>query len=812
MEFYTSVVRDGGFLLVKGYDARGRRVSDRVNFSPSLYVPSTQAESWKTISGDSVKRVDFKNMWEAHKFTKSGGVFYGNKNYIFQYIQRVFPSVINWNRRHIHTGVIDIEVHAPEFPQPDEAKWPIVCLTLYSSKLKKYLVYTSDPLKYDKTKTELNGVKPDEIIHFHFKEEGKMLKSFLDAWRKLDFDVVTGWYSREFDLPYIIHRVQRLFNDGSEEKLSPWGKIEYQMRHVKGRSLDTYDIAGVSQLDYMDLFNKFGYTYGPQESYKLDHISHVVLGEKKLSYEEYSGLSELYEKNPQKYVDYNIKDTYLVKRIDEVCDYITLACEIAYKAGTNYINALGTTAVWDTMIYRELCEQKIAIPQPRDNPDRRYDGAFVKDPVVGLHDWVVSFDVNSLYPSLIVQMNMSPETFMGMKPDVDVNTFLREDLDFSDEIDCVACNGAMFRKDKRGFLASIIAAVYAERQAIQAKVKKLEKEGGSPEEIKRLNNKQHAIKILLNSCYGALGSRFFRYYDLRIAEAITHSGQVAIQWSEKAINRHLKRESVVAIDTDSNYVALGNYVSNLEEAVRTATELEHVIEKSYDEFARVTNSYENRLVMKREVIADRGVFTAKKRYMLQVLEKDGKRLKEPKIKVTGIEAIRSSTPQVCRGWLNQMFRIIMNDGEEKTREFHKKMKDEFKKLDADEIAQSMSANNLKKYADPHGNHIYIPNIGTPMHIRGTLIHNHLIRTMQLENKYQLIVDGDKVKFVRLRVPNTIGENVIAFQGMLPREFGLHEYIDYSEQFERTFSVPIRNILDKINYSLEERNDIDAFFV
>lgn len=553
MKFYTSVERSGKHLLARGYTSKGKRVSERTEFSPTLFFPSTRTTGWTTIDGRDVSPQTFNNMFDAYHKTKSmGRSFYGNTNYHIQYIQEKFPGTIQWDRDKIHVGNIDIEVEAPEFPNPAEAKWPVTSVTLYSSKLKKYIVLTADPIVFDKNKTELD-LDPNDIIHFHYPDEIKLLKGFVNVWAKLDLDTITGWNIRTFDIPYMIHRIQRMLSPSEAERLSPWKCVDHKVVHMKGSDVDMFEIKGVAQLDYLDLFKKFGYVYGTQETYRLDHIAYVVLGERKLSYDEFESLNDLYEKDSQKYVDYNIKDVMLVHNIDKKCDYITLAYEIGYKAGTNVTDSLGTTAVWDAIIYRELTNRYIVVPQgDRNASNEKYDGGFVKEPVTGFHDWVVSFDLNSLYPSLIVQMNMSPETIVGVDPSVSIHGYLNGDHDFNNGPYCVAANGTQFDKSKRGIIPGLVAGIYDERVAIKKDIKSIYKSGNiDDDKIRMLGNKQQAIKILLNSLYGALGSPYFRWYDLRVAEGITHSGQAAIQWSERQINNLMGRDAVIAIDTDS---------------------------------------------------------------------------------------------------------------------------------------------------------------------------------------------------------------------------------------------------------------------
>jgi DNA polymerase elongation subunit (family B) len=454
----------------------------------------------------------------------------------------------------------------------------------------------------------------------------------------------------------------------------------------------------------MELFKKFGYSYGTQESYALDHIAHTVLGERKLSYEEHGSLHELYKNDHQKFIDYNIRDVQVVERIDEKMGLIALVLSMTYRGGVNVSDTFGTTAIWDSIIYRKLSLDNIIVPPMQDHPKTSYPGGYVKDPMVGSHDWVVSFDLASLYPNLIVQYNMSPETLMPGMLDHGVERYLNGSPAASEY--SVAANGSQYRKDKQGILPKIIVDYYAERKSVKGKMieakKRFEKTGSIEDEklINNLENQQMAIKILLNSLYGALGNRYFRYYDLRMAEGITLSGQLSIMWAEKAVNKEmnsiLKTEDedyVIAIDTDSLYVSFNDIVNKLglKDPVKGLDKIceEHFVKKlevAYSELFTHMNAYMPRMVMEREVIANRGIWTAKKRYILNVHNNEGVQYAEPKLKIMGIEAIKSSTPMVVRTKLKEIFKVIISGTEQTTQQYISEFRKEVNTLSPEEVS------------------------------------------------------------------------------------------------------------------------------
>jgi DNA polymerase elongation subunit (family B) len=513
---------------------------------------------------------------------------------------------------------------------------------------------------------------------------------------------------------------------------------------------------------------------------------------------------------------------------------ITLALTMAYRGGVNYGDVMGTTAIWDAIIFRNLYANNVIVPFAEEKFKSPYPGGYVKDPKTGMHEWVVSFDLNSLYPSIIMQYNMSPETIIsGKVGNVTVDKLSESPVTpprTSNE--CMAASGQYFTTDKQGILPKIIDQMYSERVVIkrqmiaaQKELEKVDKNNKTElykiqRDISIAENQQMSIKILLNSLYGALGNKYFRFFDQRIAEGITLTGQLTIRWAETAINDYLrkilktKKDYVVAIDTDSVYVVLDDLVKavspvNPLEFVDTVCKekLETVLEDSYAKLFEMLGGIENRMVMKREAIADRGIWTAKKRYILNVLDNEGVRYAEPKLKIMGIEAIKSSTPAPCRAALKQMFKTIIAGDEVLVQQEIETFRNHFKSLPPHEIAFPRGVTNLTQYMD----NLKIYKKGTPIHCRGSILHNKLIGDLSLKNQYNKIQNGEKIKFIYLRTPNKIKENVIAFGDYLPEEFGLHRFIDYDTQFNKTFLDAIEPILSAVGWTSAEVATLDEFF-
>ena len=817
--FYTSVDRVGNQLLYRGYDENGKKITQRIKYKPTLYLKSKkQVTEWKALDGTPLEPLQFGSMTEVKEFEKSyNGVpdfcLYGNSRHVPAFIQNQFPNEIVYHRDMVDVGSFDIETEFGDgFPEVDNPVNAVLSIAYKSSKDNTYRVWGLK--SYDEAVSKLTHLK---IEYRQFDSEAALLKSFIDFWSNPENtpDIITGWNTRFFDVPYLLSRMVFLLGEEPVKRLSPWGKIHRREIYIKGRQQITFDIMGIQHLDYMELFKKFAYTYGNQESYSLNHISSVVLGEKKLDYSEVGTLRDLYDADFQMFIDYNIKDVELIERMEDKLGLITLVLTMAYLGGVNYGDTLGTTAIWDSIIFRRLARSKVAIIPPSESESSALPGGYVKDPHVGMHDWVMSFDLNSLYPNLIVQYNMSPETLIGV----------------TDAIGAKASNGAVFRTDKKGIIPEIVEELYAKRVTIKGDMLKAKSKletiskrqrneyNQTVGQVARLETLQHAIKILLNSLYGAMGNKYFRYFDIRIASAITLTGQEVIKYAETKVNDFLndfigeEKDRVIAMDTDSLYIGVNDIiekfkpnspVSFLDEFGSKA--IEPMLDKAFDEFAKASNAYTNRMVMKREAIADRGIWTAKKRYILNVHNNEGVQYAQPKIKIMGIEAVKSSTPQACRTAMNQLFKVIVTGDESRTQDAIALFKEHFKTLSPDKIAFPRGVTSVSDYSD----RTLVYRKGTPIHVRGSLLYNHHIKGKALDKKYQLINNGDKVKFIYLYVPNSIQENVIAFPDFLPEELELHKYIDYNLQFQKTFIDPIEIILDAIGWSAEPKADLQQF--
>ena len=855
--FYTNVQCLGDYIAFRGV-VDGKRRSDKIPYYPTVFVPAkndNEESKYKTVEGISVEPINPGSVKDTRQFIRNykdidNFNIYGNFNFQYCWIGDEYDDV-EYDRDLINIVYLDIEVDSKNgFPDPEFASEEITAVTI----------------KFKETFWVLGcgdySPKRDNVKYIRCQNEKELIERFIQLWQKIDPDIITGWNVQFFDIPYLINRITRVFSEKVSRKLSPWGRTSIRKAIVLGQEQQAINLIGTCILDYMELYKKF--TYTQQESYRLDHIAHVELGERKLSYEEYGSLHNLYAEDYEKFIDYNIKDVELVEQLEDKMKFLDMVLALAYSAKVNYNDVFSQVRMWDTMIYNHLRKKNIVIP-PKDDSEKlgMYEGAYVKEPLVGMHNWIVSFDLNSLYPHLIMQYNISPETLVPREraPEEVVNSLNlgahKTVAGIENIIDqifdtsllekhnlTVTPNYQFFRKDVRGFLPEMMEELYEQRSEYKNLMIEAQKKRESvgkvdtvaegknhlykkyTNEIARYNNVQLARKVQLNSAYGALGNQYFRFYDTRQAEGVSKAGQLSIRWIESQVNKYLNRllrsedeDYIVASDTDSIYITFDKLVDSVfpdgasaEKIVNfldkvSSEKLEPFIDMSYLVLAEYVNAYDQKMFMKREVIADKGLWTAKKRYVLNVHDSEGVRYAEPKLKMMGIEAVKSSTPGVCREKIREAMRIMMNKTEDDIIKFIEKFREEFNQLPAEDVAFPRGINGLEKYKGAKD--IYIK--GTPIHVRGALIYNNLLVKHGLTKVLPMIQNGDKIKFTYLKEPNTIHESVISINGALPKEFNLEKYVDYDKQFQKAFVDQLGVILNKIGWNTERVSSLESFF-
>ena len=845
--FYTNVQNIGGYILYRGIE-NGKCIKERVEYSPSLYLPARKLSKsvFHSLNGDLLDQKIFGTIKEAKEFVKQfeglpgAPVIYGQTRYEYAYIADNYKGMVDYDMDKIQIGVIDIEVGSENgFPDPYLANEPItaICLTILGQ---KNIVWACG---------DYNTQNENEVYH-KCKDEWTLCKEFVTYWFKNCPDIITGWNTKFFDIPYLVNRFRKILGEEEAKKLSPWKYITERKTTINGKQQIDYTLTGVSSLDYIELYKWYAPGGKSQESYRLDNIAQVELGEGKLSYDEFDNLHALYRLNHQKFIEYNIKDVNLILKLEDKLKLLELAVTLAFDTKSNFEDVFAQTRMWDALTYSYLLEKNIIVP-PRiiKEKDSAFEGAYVKDPQVGLHNWVASFDLNSLYPHLMMQYNISPETLIDpedyseemrniLSQGVTVDKMLKKEINTDGLVTAtITPNGQFFRTDIKGFLPQMMEDMYEDRKKFKKLMLKSQQEYENEKDpnkryeleklIAKYNNIQLAKKVSLNSAYGALGSQYFRFYDLRMALGVTTAGQLSIRWIEGKINDYMNKlldtkdaDYVIASDTDSIYLRLGELVSKfmgdkLGDTNKVITFMDKVcetkiqpfIDKSYKELADYVKAPQQKMQMKREGLSDKGIWTAKKRYILNVYNNEGVQYAEPHMKVMGLEMIKSSTPSAIREKMKLAVKLMVSGTEEEIHKFIADFKEEFNSLPPEDISFPRGCNGLNNYADK----VTLYKKGTPIHVKGAILYNHYLKEKGLANKYPLIQEGEKLKFTYLKMPNPFKDSVVSYPSRLPKEFALDDFIDYNTQFEKAFLEPIKVILDCMKWTTEKQNSLEDFF-
>ena len=829
--FYTYAKHYGNSILYRGIE-NGKRVTGRRDFKPTMFVKSDKPSKYKSMYGESVSPIQFDSNKEAAEFAErykevSNFPIYGQTNWNYQFLTEKYPNDIDWDINQIKIFSVDIETTVENgFPDVFNPLEQILLITLQDNVTKKIITFGTGPF------TQTSETSQYDVDYRQCRDEREMLVRFLDWWSVNTPDVLTGWNTDFFDVPYLISRVERVLDDDYIKMFSPFKLVRRNVKKIMGREQLTYEIQGVAQLDYLALYKKF--TYITRPSYKLDNIAETELGKKKLE-SGFDTFREFYEKDWNRFVEYNIIDTALVDELEDKMKLIELILTMAYDAKCNFQDVFSPVRTWDSLLYNHLWKQNVVLPQSENKQSRSIVGAYVQEVEPGEYEWVASFDATSLYPSIIMQYNMSPETLVpGSMMDVTVDGLLEGKHDLSalkEKNYSMTANGQCFTNDKLGYMPEIVQKFFDDRQKYKKLMLKAKQDlidTGDEKyknDISKYNNFQMARKIQLNSLYGAMANQYFRFYDDRIAEGITMSGQHIIRQTavglDKFLNKVCGTENEMYSfysDTDSCYITLkglvDKYYSKMDKDKLIDVldkigdeQIEPCIAKSMDELAEYTNAFAKKLVFKREAIADRAIWIAKKRYAMNVYDNEGVRYQTPDLKVMGLEIVRSSTPACVQDSLKEAVRLCLTSDEATLQEYIKKTRKEFVNLPAEDIAFPRGCNNLHKYTDSAN--IYAAK--TPMQVRGSLLYNFYLKKHKLDQKYEMIKEGDKIKFLYLKEPNTLKENCISFNTKIPTEFNIHRYVDYNLMFEKAFLDPMNTIVQALGWQTEKENTLEDLF-
>ena len=816
------------------WDKAGNRRALDCSYNPHLYIEHSGSDDGVSIFGTKLKKKTFKNQSQRRKWIQNSGTkrVFENLSTDQQFLSNMYWDqnlTDNFNKHPLVTYFIDIETYSPnEFPTPDLAKDQINVITLYNTRNKKFITWGTKPLQKKIAGVEYN----------YCETEHDMLTRFSSYMKDNPPDIISGWNSQFFDIPYIIMRLVKVIGDDAHLNLSPVRNVYCrQMRGKFGNEQTRWYISGLSSLDYLDVYQKF--SPGVKESYKLDSIAEAELGSRKVDYGS-SNLSELADEDWQTFVEYNVQDVNLLVELDNKLQYIDLLRMLAYTGLTTLEGAMGTLGVVTGASVIAARKKDVIMPTfIKDFDDgTKNPGAYVGEPQNGFQESIVSFDANSLYPNVMISMNLSPETKVGRilhrdKKSVQVkltdgkmyNLSVEQFQQLVDKKNlAVTKANILFSQSKKGIIPEIVDDLYSirvvHRTALDKAKRKLSKMNKTDSEYNKIkleveqnNIKQYTIKILINSIYGYFGNKMAPFGDDDIASSITLTGQAVIKQSNKILTEYIDNNSdestkninpIIYNDTDSSYISINRILTKrgipfcvdgvvTDSAYEAAQQLEeHLNEQILLWGASELNSTDCRFVFKRECMSDVGLFLQKKRYVMRVLDDEG--IQCSKYKYTGVEVVRSTMPKAIKPHVKKIIETMLDSKSfSETNDVFMDTYKIFKELPIEDIAFVVGIKDYNKYAKKCSG--YEVAKGTPMHVKAAYYYNHLIQKYDMSSQHELIGNGDKIRYYYVATPNRLGISSLAYKQYMP------------DKLKEEFPPNIELMFEKIVYSI-----IDRFYV
>lgn len=797
------------------WSENGDRIITSVKCHPYFYYEDNNGHE-TSIFNTKLKIKEFKNHFDKYKFIKERSLSQIFDNYTP--VQQVLIDTF-WSHNDgedfakfpLKIYFVDIEaVGKNGFSSPHDPQEEICVITLYDSLRQKYIVWG----------LQQYSSKEADVIYNFCTSEQELLLSFIDYFQLDPPDILSGWNSDRYDVPYIINRIVKILGEEEADRLSPFQRRYTKMFAGKfGKKEIVHRIDGISCVDYLDIYKKF--SPSNRESYKLDYIAQVELDQTKVDYGNQS-LYEFMTNDWETFVDYNIQDVRILVKLEENLKYIELLRMLSYVGCTTIESGLGTVSVVTgaAAIEARKRNQRLLTSVVGEDDDREFEGGHVSIPLVGHHSSIVSFDANSLYPNTMITLNTSPETKVGRILEVENNKVsirnvdgivvdfsLREFQNFLiKEKISVSRSKILFTQKKKGVFAEMVDSFYKKRVKIRKEIKELKSKSGRPSKetkikISQLDTKQQAIKIFINSVYGAFGNEYCSVKDKDIAESITLTGQAVAKEAREIFKRFVTQETgitdpveldkgLVAGDTDSVYLSLFQLTKKFsengkitKETYALAEKLEEYINDNIKKWSQKTlNSIDSRFEFKRENMCDYGIFLEKKRYVLHVLDKEGLPPDDP-WKYTGVEVVTTKMPKAVKPYIKKIIEnLIMSKSESTTNKIFKESYDVFLGMGVDEISQVSGIRNLEKYEQlSNGFSTYK---GTPFHVKAAYYYNLLIEELGITHKYEKIISGDKIKLFYVEQPNKYGISAIAYKTRYPEEFKGIFKPDMEEMFEK----------------------------
>ena len=825
------------------WDTDGRRVMHNVSFNPYLYIEDQSGDK-TTIYGTKAKKRIFNTAFDRNKFISDSGIkrIYENLPASQQYLIDTFwtkNETAEFSQFPLKVTFIDIETYSVDtFPDIEDPTHTVNVITCYDTCSKKFHTF---------------GLKPytgeaNNIIYKHCKDERELFKQFF-AYLEEDYpDVLSGWNSEFFDIPYIIARCERILGEEYVKLLSPLRNVYFRTIKGKfGRDQKRYYIDGMSSIDYLDIYRRFCLKL--RESYKLDAIAEIELGENKIDYGDIN-LATLADTDWNKFIDYNIQDVNLLVKLEEKLQYISLLRMLSYVGLTTLEGAMGTISVINgALTIRARKRGEVLSTFVRKEGIGKNPGAYVAEPKNGFKTNIVSFDANSLYPNVMISLNLSPETKIGRVEKnhngkitvyhVSGKSLELEPEKFSAYMKAEKCSltkaGFLFTQKKKGIIPEFLDYYYQERVEIKKQLFEAKKKLSTLDkkdkeykellfEVERLNTKQMVIKILVNSCYGYMGNKQAPIGDDDIASSVTLTGQAVIKQAGKLLQQYLREnhnitdehaldESWIYSDTDSCYFSLGCIENQVPIKVgeelnpkfyETVQKLEDYLNTHISSWAIKSLKTEDcRFVFKRECISDVGVFLQKKRYVMHILDDEG--IKVNKFKYTGVEVVRTTMPNAIKPYAKKIIEtMLMTRSLQQTNDILYKTYDTFKTLAAEDIAFVMGIKGYEKYAKTCKD--FNIGKGTPIHVKAAYLHNHINSKYNIQNKYEDITSGDKIRYFYVQQPNKYGIDVIGFKYNLPDEYKTIFKINYEKMFEKILFNSIERFYQTVNWQIRKPSE------
>jgi len=823
------------------WDDKGNRIKLETSYEPYLYVESTQGTDATSIYNTPLRKVTFANQFEKNKFINETPIkrIFHDLSCDQEFLLSTFKDRVdepNFGNFPLKIYFFDIETYSTEgFPEPKLAPDTINLFTIYNSLDKKYYTWGLQPYKTN---------DPDVVYH-HCKNELNLLEKVLEFWENDPPDMVVGWNSESFDIPYIINRLIRLFGEDHAKRLSPVNNIylrENAGTNKFGQSIDRWHIRGVSLIDYMEVYKTFA--RGDRESYSLGYIGQYELGDTKVNIGSMN-LSTLADTDWNKFVEYNIQDVRLLVNLDESLKYLSLIRNVSYKGFIPFEKSLGKVAMITGAIAHQAAKDGMVIPTFKDDKVKAdYEGGFVQEPERGLSNSVVSFDANSLYPNTIISLNVSPETKIGRIISIEDGKYnLRlvnnkiitlEEEKFNKLVKkeslSISKFNILYTQKFKGVVPKFIDHLYKERvdakdemirsKKVLSKTKDKFEQDKLKQKILDLDTLQNTYKLILNSVYGVFGQVYSPFYDIDHAASITLTGQSVVKQAADIVYDYVKGDGIACQkkdiykygDTDSAYFSiqpvLDHYNVKLHEEGKITDEARKVIKdfgdhlnKTIIEWSKIElKSTDPRFVFKQESVCDVAVFMEKKRYVLHVLESEGVIPKNP-FKYTGVEVVKSTYSEEVKNLIKKVYEsAILSQSKDIANKILKEAYDTFCGFSINDVAFRTKITNLEKQT----NKINDGKLGsnTPVHAAASIHYNYMLRHLGISNKYQSITSGTKVKwFYPSR--NQFNYKSMAFLEDFPDEMKEIFPVNYAGMFQKTVLSPIEKLYDCIGWHVPQ---------